>query len=151
MEAQLQMSTAIEPVDPVNRECAAIARQSYEAGLRSLHPGKTFGEVVEAMEEPLKQAEAWHLTPLIHSLNPLSWVGRMGVGMEKLPGIERYKWKGPTQDVSPNGIIQANTVWALEPNACLGKHRVNIGGTVLATEEGVVSLNVLPTDMRTIG
>jgi len=150
MDTQIQMSIAIEPVHPVNGECAAIARQSYEAGLKSLCSGNTFSEVVEAMEEPLKQAEAWHLTPLIHSLDPLSWVSRMGVGMENLPGVERYKWKGATQDVSPDSVIQANTVWELEPNACLGKHRVNIGGTVIVNEEGAVSLNVLSTEMRVI-
>ena len=151
MNTQIQMSIAIEPVDSVNRECAVIARKSYEAGLESLRPGRTFGEVVEAMEEPLEQAGAWHLTPLIHSLNPLTLVSRMGVGMEKLPGIENYQWQGPSQDVSPDVTIQVNTIWELEPNACLGKHRVNIGGTVLVTEEGALSLNVLPTEMRVIG
>ncbi len=70
--------------------------------------------------------------------------------MENLPGVERYKWKGATQDVSPDSVIQANTVWELEPNACLGKHRVNIGGTVIVNEEGAVSLNVLSTEMRVI-
>jgi hypothetical protein len=74
----------------------------------------------------------------------------MGVGMEKLPGIERYTWKGPSEDVRPDGIIQANTVWELEPNACLGKHRVNIGGTVVITTEGVEALNVLSTRMHVI-
>jgi Xaa-Pro aminopeptidase len=150
MEAQLQMSIAIEPISPVNKECAAIARKSYEAGLKSLRPEKTFGEVIEAMEEPLRQAGAWHLTPLIHSLNPLSLSTRKGVGMENLPGIEKYRWKGPTKDVLPDTIIQANTVWELEPNACLGKHRVNIGGTVIVTDEGAVSLHMLPTEMRVV-
>jgi hypothetical protein len=40
MEAQLQMSIAIEPVSPIKIECAVIARKSYEAGLKSLRPGK---------------------------------------------------------------------------------------------------------------
>jgi len=151
MEAQLQMCIAIEQVEPVNRECATIARQSYEVGFKALRPGKTFGEVAEAMEEPLRQAGAWHLTPLIHSLNPLSWVSGTAVGIENLPGIERYKGIGPTPVVGADLVIQAGTVWELEPNACLGKHRVNIGGTVIVTEEGAVGLNVLPTDMRVIG
>lgn len=152
MEAQLQMCIAIEPIDPVNKECAIIARQSYEVGLKSLRPGKTLGEVVEAMEEPLRQAGAWQLTPLIHSLSPLSWVSRAAVGIEKLPGIERYKGIiGPTPVLGADLVIQAGTVWELEPNACLGKHRINIGGTVVVTEEGAVALNVLPTEMRVIG
>ncbi len=88
MEAQLQMSVAIEPVDPVNRECAEIARRVYEVGLKALRPGKTFGEVVEAMEAVLTQAGAWHSTPLIHSLSPLSWVSGAAAGIEKIPGID---------------------------------------------------------------
>jgi Xaa-Pro aminopeptidase len=151
MEAQIQMSIAIEPVNHINKECAAIARKSYETGLKSLLPGKTFGEVVEAMEEPLKQARAWHLTPLIHSQNPLSLSSRKGVGMENLPDIGKYRWKGPTKDVLPDSIIQANTVWELEPNACLGRHRVNIGGTVIVTDKGALSLNMLSTEMRVVG
>ena len=150
MYTQVQMSVAIQPVDSLNKECAAIARRSYEAGLDALRPGKTLREIVEAMEEPLMQAGAWHLTPLIHNLNPLNRVSRMGVGMEKLPGIERYQWKGPLPDVRPDDLIQPNTVWELEPNACLGKHRVNIGGTVVVTAEGVESLNELPTAMQII-
>ena len=102
------------------------------------------------MEEPLTRSGAWHLTPLIHSLSPLKWVSRMGVGMEKLPGMERYKWSGPTRDVRPEGVVQANTVWELEPNACLGKHRVNIGGTVIVTETGAVELNPIPSEMRVL-
>jgi Xaa-Pro aminopeptidase len=150
MYTQVQMSIALQPVDSLNKECAAIARRSYEAGIRALRPGRAFGEVVETMEEPLKQAGAWHLTPLIHNLNPLNWVSRMGVGMEKLPGIERYKWSGPLPDVRPDDIIEADTIWELEPNACLGKHRINIGGTVMVTTQGAESLNELPTRMQMV-
>jgi Xaa-Pro aminopeptidase len=150
LETQIQMSIALAPVHPINERCADIAKRSYDAGLNALKPGKTFGEVIEAMEEPLQQAGAWHLTPLVHSLSPLKWVSRMGVGMEKLPGIENYKWSGPMKDVRADGIIQANTVWELEPNACIGKNRVNIGGTVIVTEKGAESLNVLATEMRVV-
>ena len=150
MEGQVQMSVALQPVDQMNKECAEIARQSYLAGARTLRPGNTFGQVVEAMEEPIKQAGAWHLTPLVHSLNPLVVCSRMGVGIEKLPGIKKYKFEGSIKDSSPETVIQANTVWELEPNACLGKYRVNIGGTVLATQRGCESLNKLATEMRVI-
>lgn len=154
METQLQMSIAIEPVDSTNRECAAIARGSYDAGLKALRPGRRFGEVVEAMEEPLRQAKAWNLTPLIHSLNPLCWVGTRGREIPNLPGIEAYKGIGGYKGVIPLAdadlVIKAGTVWELEPNACIGKHRVNIGGTVIVTEEGAVGLNVLSTEMRII-
>ena len=151
MEAQLQLAIAIEPVSSVNKECAAIARRSYEIGLKSLRPGKRFGEVVEAMEEPLREAGAWHLTPLIHSLNPLYWVSATNVGIERLPGIQSYKDLVTTPVIGPDLVIQPNTVWELEPNACLGKNKVNIGGTVVVTKKGAKALNVLPTKMRIAG
>jgi Xaa-Pro aminopeptidase len=36
-------------------------------------------------------------------------------------------------------------VFAFEPNACLGEHRVNIGGTVIVTPTGCEPLNEIPT------
>jgi hypothetical protein len=36
-------------------------------------------------------------------------------------------------------------VFAFEPNACLGTHRVNVGGGVVVTENGCEALNDLPT------
>lgn len=152
MEAQIQMSVAIAPVDPMNKQCATMARQAYEAGIKALRPGKTFGEVVAAMEEPIKQVkDAWFLSPLIHSLNPLSWVSKMGIGIEKLPGIEKYKGIAPTPNVGGELVIQPNTVWVIEPNACLGKYRVILGGTVILTKDGPISLNTLSTEMRVVG
>ncbi|MBI4322401.1 MAG: aminopeptidase P family protein [Chloroflexi bacterium] len=150
LEAQLQLAVAIGEPDPVNRECAAIARRSYEAGLLAIGPGKRFSDVVEAMAEPLRQAGAWHLTPLIHSMNPQGWVSTSGVGMEKLPGIEAYKNVGARPTIGGDRLVEPGTVWELEPNACLGKRRVNIGGTVIITEEGIVELNVLPTRLRVV-
>jgi len=154
MEAQLQMSIAIEPVDSVTRECAVVARNSYDAGLKALRPGRRFGEVVEAMEKPLRQAKAWNLTPLIHSLNPLYLAGTRGREILNLPGIEVYKSVGGYKGVIPladaDVEIKAGTVWQLEPNACIGKHRVNIGGTVIVTDEETIELNILPKEMRLV-
>jgi hypothetical protein len=39
----------------------------------------------------------------------------------------------------------------LEPNACMGRHRVNLGGSVIVTKDGPVSLHTLSTEMRVIG
>jgi Xaa-Pro aminopeptidase len=41
--------------------------------------------------------------------------------------------------------IEAGMVFAFEPNACLGEHRVNIGGTVIVTASGCEALNDVPT------
>ena len=87
LETQQQMAVAIGPVHPVNQECAEVARCSYEAGLNAMRPGKTFREVVDAMEAPVAEAGCWHLTPLIHSLNPYVCMGPMEVRREELPEI----------------------------------------------------------------
>ena len=39
----------------------------------------------------------------------------------------------------------------LEPNACRGKHRVNIGGTVIVQQDRVEELNPLAAEMRIAG
>ena len=152
LETQQQMVVALKPLHEVNEKCARVARQSYEAGLKSLRPGKRFQEIVDVMEVPLANAGFWHLTPLIHSLNPYICLGPMGVGIEQLPGIEKYSQvtELETPMVGGDVVIKSGMVFELEPNACSGKHRINIGGTVLITEDGVEELNKLPTEMRVV-
>ena len=41
--------------------------------------------------------------------------------------------------------MQPGMVFAFEPNACIGTHRVNIGGTVIVTATGCEELNHIPT------
>lgn len=151
IETQQQMAVAVNPISAINQECAEIARASYEAGLAALRPGKTFREVADAMEVPLADAGCWHLTPLIHSLAPLVWVGHLYVGIERLPGIENYKGIRPLPPWGGELVIKPGMLFELEPNACKGKYRVNIGGTVVVKEDGVEELNKLATQMRVVG
>jgi Xaa-Pro aminopeptidase len=44
-------------------------------------------------------------------------------------------------------VLQPGMVFAFEPNACLGEHRVNIGGTVIVTPDGCEELNQIPTEV----
>ncbi len=75
----------------------------------------------------------------------------MGVGIENLPGfVEKYNWTGNRPVIGADEVIEANSLWELEPNVCFGRHRVNIGGIVLVTDSGVESLNTLPTEMRIV-
>lgn len=150
IDTQQQMCIAVGQVDPIKDKLARIARASYEQGLAALRPGKTFGEVADAMEAPLKEEGIWHLTPLIHSLNPLCWVDRVGEGVHNLSGVEKYKDVGPRPVVGADLAIKPGMTFELEPNACFGKHRVNIGGTVLINETGAEELNEIPTEMRNV-
>ena len=149
VESQQQMSVALKPVHPANEECAQVARSSYDAALKVLKPGITFDQVAEAMEAPLAEADCWHLTPLIHSLNPLAVVSATGVRMpEKMPGIEKYVGIQARPVKEGNLVIQPGMAFALEPNACKGRNRVNIGGTVIVTPNGVEELNKVAAKMQ---
>ena len=79
-------------------------------------------------------------------------IGPMAVGIEQLPGIEKYSQVTRLETPRAGGdvLIKLGKVFELGPNACLGKRRVNIGGTVLITEDGVEELNKLPTEMRVV-
>ena len=143
-DAQQQMSVALKPVNPTNEELAAIARESYETGIRALKPGIAFEEVVNIMEAPVIKAGCWYLTPLIHTFNPLMAAsGRTQVGIEQLPGITSVKGYKGRGSRGANLLLKPGNVFSMQPNVCRGRFRVNIGGTAMLTEKGVEELNTL--------
>jgi Xaa-Pro aminopeptidase len=142
-EVQVQMTVALDPLDATNRTCERVARESYDAGLKALRPGIAFADLVAAMEEPFKRSGCWAYTPLVHSLGPHFLMGRTRINMEKLNlGI---RFAGAPSAPERRATLQPGMVFAFEPNACLGDHRVNIGGTVIVTETGCEELNKIPT------
>jgi Xaa-Pro aminopeptidase len=147
-ETQQQMAVALKPVDPTNQRCADIARRSYEAGLKTLRPGINFREVCDAMDRPLREGGAWNLSPLIHTLMPLMSSSPMRFEPDQLPEMKKYKGVSTIPARTGDFIIQAGMIFELEPNASIGKNRVNIGGAVLVTHDGCEPLNTLPMEMR---
>jgi Xaa-Pro dipeptidase len=146
MEGQVQMSVALDPVDDVLRRCEEIARDSYEAGVRAVRPGAAFAAVVHAMEEPLQRAGCWSKTPLVHTMS-FGATGFTAVNREQLAGtreetVERQVTPGIRRG---DLVLEAGMVLELEPNACIGMQRINIGGVVLVTATGCEELNRLPT------
>jgi Xaa-Pro dipeptidase len=142
-EVQVQMTVALDPLDDTNRTCERVARASYEAGLKALKPGISFAELVAAMEQPLKTSGCWAYTPLVHSVGPHFLAGRTRINMEKVDLGVRFV--GAPAARERTAVLKPGMVFAFEPNACLGHHRVNIGGTVIVTESGCEELNDLPT------
>jgi Xaa-Pro aminopeptidase len=142
-EVQVQMTVALDPIDETNRTCERVARASYDAGIKALRPGISFADLVAAMEEPLKQGGCWGYTPLVHSLGPHFLMGRTTVNQDQA--------KLDVSSVGTNAMRQRKAVMApgmvlaFEPNACMGDHRVNIGGTVVVTATGCEELNHIPT------
>jgi Xaa-Pro aminopeptidase len=152
LDSQQQMSVHLKPTNNSILELAKIARESYDVGLDTLRPGKTFREICEAMEGPISKAKCWHLTPLIHSLSPQGWTSGTGVGIEQAAGLEALKGRVRSRTINGGDLIlKKGMVFELEPNACRGRQRVNIGGTVVVTENGEEELNKLPTEMQVKG
>jgi Xaa-Pro aminopeptidase len=142
-EAQVQMTVALDPIDDLSRKCEQVARASYDAGLKALKPGISMADLLGAMEEPLKTAGCWGYTPLVHSLAPHFLAGNSMVNRENVKLNVRLA--GPPRAVNRQRVLEAGMVFAFEPNACLGDHRVNIGGTVVVTPTGCEALNDIPT------
>lgn len=146
-EVQVQMTVAIDPLNAINQKCEKVALESYKAGLKALKPGMTFTDLVNAMAEPLKQAGCWCYTPLVHSVGPHFLLGRPNINMENVD--MKVNFVGPPQGRVRSAVLKPGMVFAFEPNACLtvdgAHHRVNVGGTVIVTENGCEALNRIPT------
>ena len=144
-EVQVQMTVALDPLDETNLKCERVARAAYEAGIKALKPGMAFADLVAAMEEPLKTAGCWGYTPLVHSLGPHFLMGRTTVNQDQAKLDIRFA--GPNAARPRPAVLQPGMVLAFEPNACIGDHRVNIGGTVIVTATGCEELNHIPTSV----
>ena len=142
-EVQVQMTVAIDPLDATNQKCEKVARASYDAGIKAIRAGITFADLVAAMAEPLLSTGAWCYTPLVHSLGPHFLLGRPAINMENIDlGVRMV---GAPTGKQRAAVLKPGMVLAFEPNACLDRHRVNVGGTVIVTEKGCEELNVIPT------
>ena len=152
MEAQLQLSIAIGDIHPDHARCGETARKAYEAALATIRPGVTFGAVCEAMEQPVREMGGWHLTPMIHTLNPLGHKSTSGLGIEKqIPEIARQYVNVHGQERGRQDfVLKPGMTFELEPNAHIGRRRVNIGGTVVVTETGVEALNEVSTRLQRV-
>jgi len=152
MEAQQQLSIALGNVHPNHDRCAKAARKSYELGLAAIKPGVKFSEVSEIMEEPIQEIEGWHITPHLHTMNPHSHTDSVGVDLEKhVPELAR---RFPTirgrGRVGGDFELKPGMTLSVQPNAQLGRYRVNIGGTVVVTETGAEELNFIPNFLQRV-
>ncbi len=148
-EGQVNFSVALDPVDDIVRRLELVARASYEAGLAAVKPGVTFASVVQAMEKPIAEAGCWSKTPLLHTLT-FGATGFTPVNRAQLKGTREEAIEGAARPGIRRGerVLQEGMGLELEPNACLGMVRVNIGAGVLVTSHGAEELNELPTRMQ---
>jgi Xaa-Pro aminopeptidase len=147
-EAQVQMCVALGPLHPDLLRCEAAARAAYQAGVRAVRPGATFADVVHAMEEPLVEAGCWSKTPLLHTLT-FGATGFTPCNREQLAGTPEGDIEGQVKAGIRRGELPlvAGMSLELEPNACLGTRRINIGAGVIVTADGCEEMNRLPTQV----
>ena len=144
-ESQHQLAIAVGDLDPDAERAADVVRRSYEAGLALLRPGRTLAEVVQAMEQPLREAGAWNLRPLIHGMNPFGSIGGYVGGLERIPGTERYHHLGFIPLVLGELELRPGMTFSVEPNCGLGLHQMTAGTTVVIGEDEPIELGTLTT------
>ncbi|WP_178130898.1 M24 family metallopeptidase [Reyranella sp. CPCC 100927] len=145
-EAQVQMCIALDPLHPDLMKCESVARRSYDAGVRAIRPGITFGEVVAAMEGPFRESGCWSKTPLLHTFT-FGSTGFTPLNRDQLANTQEGWIEGQTKVGIRRAdlVLQPGMALELEPNACLGNRRINIGAGVVVTEGGCEELNDIPT------
>ncbi len=148
IEAQAHVTSCLESMPDDVTKCLEIAHESYRVGLQTVRPGIPFGRVAAAMEEPIRRSGAWYLTPLVFTLNPMECVGSACVGVDALPGVERYRGVKAAPAKGRDTVLKAGMLLQLAPNACIGGRRAVIGGNVIVTATGAEGLNVIPFGKR---
>jgi Xaa-Pro dipeptidase len=151
LETQHQPSVAVGKVHPDYQRAADVARASYEAGLDALQPGRTFGEVVNAMQAPLKEAGGYNIHPLIHSINPYGMICGFGEGLTKLPEAKRYALVGQVPMFGAEVEMKPGMTFSVEPSCMFGRRYVNLGGTVVVGKDKPIELNQIATRLMHAG
>lgn len=143
LEAQQQLTIGLEPVHEDCKWGAELVEESLERGVDAAEPGVTFGRVCDAMEEPLLEAGAGWLTPLLHTLNPIYAIGRSGVNVEidsRRADTFMHDDSGDTKHVAGDLVLAEGMLLEFEPNAVFDRRRINVGGTFVVTDDGVEAL-----------
>ncbi|MEU8351282.1 MULTISPECIES: M24 family metallopeptidase [unclassified Streptomyces] len=138
---QHQVTIALGEVPEDLARAADIARAAYDAGLRALRPGRTFGEVVEEMREPAAAAGGWVFGPAVHGLNPMIGLSGFPGDIGRRPGAEAYPSVPDKATMLAGMRLEPGMSFAFEPNYAIGRHLAHIGGTVIVGEDEPVELN----------
>lgn len=142
LNTHINGSILVGEPDAETLRCADLARTSYEAGRDLLRPGQSFREISEAMEAPLREAGAWHITPHIAALNPLLAGGGLDVGIaDQVTGFKENYPSVDTEHALFDFEIKEGMTFSLQPDARLGRRWALVGGVVVASGDGCRELN----------
>lgn len=142
-ETQHQVSIAVGDIHPDVQRAADVAGHAYEAGLALLRPGRTFGDVAQAMLDIVEGVGGWNVHPMVHSINPYGPVCGFGAGLAKLPQAGDYDGLGAVPNIGFELPLAPGMTFALEPNCVINGRVANLGGTVIVDESGPIELNPL--------
>ncbi|GAA2010472.1 M24 family metallopeptidase [Catenulispora yoronensis] len=146
-ETQHQVAIAIGEVHPDVEDAAAIARAAYEAGLAVAEVGNTFGDIAEEMLRVLREADAWNIHPMVHTLNPYGPVCGFGSGLKRVPEARQYGRLFELPTIGGELPLAPGMSLSFEPNAVVGGKAVNLGGTVVIGDDGPIELNPLTAQL----
>lgn len=125
------------------RRAADVARAAYDAGLRALRPGRTFGDVVEDIRAPYDADDGWEFGPAIHTLNPMiAASGFPNDASRRMAGPDAYPVETdhrPTMFAEM--VLEPGMTFALEPNYVVGRQLAYLGGTVIVGDDEPIELN----------
>ncbi len=139
---QHQVTITVGEAHPELLRAAEVARATYDAGLRMLRPGRTFGEVVDAMRHVLSAADGWEFGPALHALNPMiALSGFPADATRHLPGAEAYPPEPEHPTIGADLALVAGMTFAMEPNYVYGRHLAYLGGTVIVGDPDPIELN----------
>lgn len=145
--SQHQVAIAVGEVHPDIEEAAKVARACYDIGLSLLRPGHTFGEVADAMVRTLKGATGWNVHPMVHSINPYGPVCGFGWGLRAYGPAQDYGELGEVPTIGGELPLAPGMTFAFEPSCVINGRMVNIGGTVIVSEDDPLELNPLTAQL----
>jgi Xaa-Pro aminopeptidase len=140
-ESRHPFTVAVGQVHPEVNDAAQVARASYDAGLATLRPGVTFGEVVARMRAPIQQAGGWLVRGLVHGLNPYSTICGFGAGLRTLPEAAAYGLLADIPTVGHDVRLAPGMTFVLAPNCAFGRRMARFGGTVVVGRDGPIELS----------
>ncbi|MEU1982225.1 M24 family metallopeptidase [Nocardia sp. NPDC019395] len=124
------------------RRAAEVARAAYDACLRALRPGRTFGDAVDAIREPLHDAGGWEFGPCLHALNPMiALSGFAADASRRMAGAQAYPPEADHPTLSGDLVLEPGMTFALEPNYVFGRNLAYLGGTVIVGADEPIELN----------
>jgi Xaa-Pro aminopeptidase len=84
-------------------------------------------------------------------MNPMGpMLGDRYYNMKEMENSHLYPKLDYLPVIGPDVVLRKGMTFAFEPNCHIGHHRINIGGTVLVTENGAEELNNLANFMQRV-